>query len=83
MQEKLKLSYVTLFDKMIDKKRSGENVSNFKIEEMIECLFDKISFSSYSALKDCLIGVLLRMLDQSIWGNILERTVFAAKPTWN
>lgn len=71
-EEKLNQTYRELYNEIIRRKRNTQSIFSFTIEEMTEYLYENIEFPSIETLKDCLISSLLRMLDQSILGNILE-----------
>lgn len=71
-EDKLNQTYRELYNEIIRRKRKTQTIFSFTIEEMTEYLYANIEFPSIETLKDCLIGSLLRMLDQSILGNVLE-----------
>ncbi|MCM1219933.1 MAG: hypothetical protein NC548_36130 [Lachnospiraceae bacterium] len=71
-EDQLRLSYQTLYNEVLRRKRQTQNVFSFTLEEMTEHLYRNVEFPSMEALKDCLVSSLLRMLDMSILGNMLE-----------
>lgn len=70
--EGLNRSYRRLYNEVIRRKRQVHTLFSFTLEEMMDFLYKNVNYPSKEALKDCLTGTLLRMLDMSVLGNVLE-----------
>ncbi len=67
-------TYRTLYVEMIRRKRNVNFRSEvtFTLEYAIDLLASSIEYPSYQRMKECLVGALLRMLDTSVVGNVLQ-----------